>query len=379
MERRQGRVGGAVPRSGGGAPVAGGFNGMKATTTLDRMRAMTPGELRFRASCAARIWRDRVRHRTRASSWDRQAIAPKLSRESAALREAAGLIGARQWPRAEEILAHHFSSRSSPWPIEARDRERVTRAIASRFPAACADGVLRANRFVEGHYDLLGYRNLPYGASPDWHRDVVHGRTAPRVFWADVPYLDPGCGDHKVTWELNRHQHWMSLGRAFWLAGDAAYARTFVDQLYSWLDANPPLSGINWASMLELAFRTISWTWTLEFFADIDTAIADDRPWRIDLLLALDRQLAHIAANLSRYFSPNTHLSGEALALYTWCRSPSPSCAKAARGRRSDVNCCYRRPAGRFSRTAGMPAVDPLPSLFHRFLSTRHDRGAPRR
>jgi hypothetical protein len=309
---------------------------MMAATTLRRMRTMTPGELRFRASRAARTWRDRVRHRIRAPSWDRRALVPKLSRESGALQDAAGWIRAGRWPHAEEMLARHFSSRSSPWPIEARDREPVTRAIGSRFPAASADAAARADRLVEGRYDLLGYRNLPYGASPDWHLDVVHGRTAPRAFWADVPYLDPACGDHKVTWELNRHQHWMSLGRAFWLTGDAIYARTFLDQLYSWLDANPPLSGVNWASMLELAFRTISWTWTLEFFAGIDTTIAGGRPWRIDLLLALDRQLSHIAANLSRYFSPNTHLSGEALALYVVSLAfPElrESTARAARGR----------------------------------------------
>ena len=31
---------------------------------------------------------------------------------------------------------------------------------------------------------------------------------------------------------------------------------------------------------------------------------------------ALDRQLTHVEQNLSQYFSPNTHLPGEALALY---------------------------------------------------------------
>jgi hypothetical protein len=34
------------------------------------------------------------------------------------------------------------------------------------------------------------------------------------------------------------------------------------------------------------------------------------------MLVALDRQLVHIEENLSTYFSPNTHLTGEALALY---------------------------------------------------------------
>src|SRR5262249_5164270 len=35
-----------------------------------------------------------------------------------------------------------------------------------------------------------------------------------------------------------------------------------------------------------------------------------------DLLLALDRQLTHVERNLSYYFSPNTHILGEGLALY---------------------------------------------------------------
>ena len=39
-------------------------------------------------------------------------------------------------------------------------------------------------------------------------------------------------------------------------------------------------------------------------------------PWLVDMLIALDRQLTHVERHLSYYFSPNTHLTGEALALY---------------------------------------------------------------
>ena len=42
--------------------------------------------------------------------------------------------------------------------------------------------------------------------------DPVHARRVPRQFWSTVPYLDPECGDHKIIWELNRHQHWLVLG-----------------------------------------------------------------------------------------------------------------------------------------------------------------------
>jgi hypothetical protein len=53
----------------------------------------------------------------------------------------------------------------------------------------------------------------------------VHHRSAPRVSWAEVPYLDPAIGDHKIIWELNRHQYWLQLARAAWLTRDQRYAR----------------------------------------------------------------------------------------------------------------------------------------------------------
>jgi hypothetical protein len=66
--------------------------------------------------------------------------------------------------------------------------------------------------------------------------------------------------------------------------------------------------------MLELAFRSLSWIWALNFF--YEDAEEDESPWIVDLLLGLDRQLTHVERHLSYYFSPNTHLLGEALALY---------------------------------------------------------------
>ena len=85
---------------------------------------------------------------------------------------------------------------------------------------------------------------------------------------------------------------------------------------------------MNWASALELAFRAISWTWAIELFADGD--VPGEPPWLVDLLLGLDVQLRHIERNLSWYFSPNTHLLGEALALYV-CGRTWPELRDSAR------------------------------------------------
>src|SRR4029078_7651030 len=92
--------------------------------------------------------------------------------------------------------------------------------ILSRFPDAATDAAMRGDRLLRGHHDLLGYRGLTFS---DWHSDPVHRRRAPLVCWADVPYLDPSIGDHKIIWELNRHQYWLQLARAAWVTRDRAH------------------------------------------------------------------------------------------------------------------------------------------------------------
>jgi hypothetical protein len=64
---------------------------------------------------------------------------------------------------------------------------------------------------MDGRYDVLGYTDLNFGTPPQWHRDPVHDREAPRGFWSSIQYLDPQYGDHKIIWEINRHQHWLAL------------------------------------------------------------------------------------------------------------------------------------------------------------------------
>jgi hypothetical protein len=234
-------------------------------------------------------------------------------------------------PAAHRAFAARLSQRRTPFPLESRDLEHRATLIRSRFPSAARDAAGRADRILDGRCDLLGYRGVFVGRPPSWHADPVHGRSAPLVFWADVPSLDPAHGDHKVIWELNRHQHWLALGRAYHLTGDRRYYDEFVAQVESWLAENPPLVGTNWASMLELAFRSLSWLWSLHFFAPAAASDPDDgAAWSVHLLAALDRQLTQIERNLSYYFSPNTHLSGEALALYV-CGVALPELAGSSR------------------------------------------------
>lgn len=288
---------------------------MSARPAAARLAAMDAAELRFRVSLEAGKLLDRARHRVRPRQWDRHALARVLRPSTGPLVAAAiGALRRGACGEAHEALRAHVLGRRSAWPLAARRRREIAAAIDARFPDAAPAARREGVRVLDGRCDVLGYRDLRVGHPPRWHTDPVHQRSAPLRFWADIPYLDPEIGDHKIVWEINRHQHWLTLGRAYWLTGEGRFREGFLAQVTDWIAKNPPLTGINWASMLELAFRTLSWTWAVEFF--VEGPGTDQTPWLVDVLLALDRQLDHIARNLSVYFSPNTHLTGEALALY---------------------------------------------------------------
>ncbi|HEX6464175.1 MAG TPA: alginate lyase family protein, partial [Vicinamibacterales bacterium] len=298
------------------ASVRGASTLASVRAALARASFMDARELRTRFATLLRINAGRMRFSVSKPKWNRQHILSVVDPSSAPLlREACTRMQSGDVMAAHRALAAHLVSRPSHWPLKGSNRERLAASINARFPEAAAEARDGADRILDGRIDLLGYRELRVGNPPAWNRDPVHRRQAPLdTYWADVRFLDPSIGDHKVIWELNRHQHFVTLGTAYWLTGDARYRTAFMQQLEDWVNANQPLAGVNWSSMLELAFRAMSWTWAVEFFAA--GAEEDTSPWLIDLFVALDRQLSHVADNLSTYFSPNTHLTGEALALY---------------------------------------------------------------
>ena len=281
---------------------------------------MSGAELSWRARTAGRTLAQSVAVRLRTPRWERGRLAGILS-PSVLDADTRAAIARNDAGYMHDAIGRRMRAREPRFALDPGAAGDVRAAVLARWPDAAADAARRADRILDGSYDVLGYRGLsfaPDGQDVDWHFDPVHNRRAPRVAWSRVPYLDPAVGDHKIIWEVNRHQHWLQLGRAFWLTGDQRYADGMVRLLDSWLAANPPLVGINWASMLEIGFRSISWTWALHALLGVPGSgfRVPSSPWLVDMLVAIDRQLTHVEQNLSYYFSPNTHLTGEALALY---------------------------------------------------------------
>lgn len=215
---------------------------------------------------------------------------------------------------AADFLAH-FQNRTAPKFFPAfEDQDNTAEEFKRRWPNAVGEIVSRADRITNGNFDLLGLRQLNFGNPIDWHLEPLAGKRGPLVHWSNLNFLNAELfGDKKIIWELNRHQYFALLGKAYWLTGDERYAETFANHLNSWLSENPPKLGINWASSLEVSFRSISWIWALYFFRQ-SPALTSETFLTVAKFLYINA--SHLETYLSTYFSPNTHLTGEALGLF---------------------------------------------------------------
>ena len=186
--------------------------------------------------------------------------------------------------------------------------------LKERLPQQAHEIVTRAKQVCQHRFDLLGYKGLDYGKQIDWHCDRVHGKRAPRKLFHEIRYLDfEEVGDSKITWELNRHQHFVTLAKAYRLTGDETFVREMLRQWQHWHSENPYPVGINWTSGLEVAFRTLSWFWMYFLLANSPALPSDfHEQW----LCAQALNGRHIERYLSIYYSPNTHLLGEAVVLF---------------------------------------------------------------
>lgn len=245
-----------------------------------RLRAMSPAEVGWRAG-------DRVRQEV----WARRGFGPPPG----------GVVG-------------HGGDPVPPPTVGGVDLAAVPRSARDRVLAA-------AERVLGGDAWLLGSLRRDM-ADPTWALDPVSGRRFPVDRCAfRIDYRSPADPrDVKAVWELSRHHHLTLLAAAWRLSGDDRHAATVAHHLTSWWEKNPVLSGVNWASGIELGIRLIAWTWVRRLLDGWPGAAAlfERNPLAARQLYWHQRYLATFR---SRGSSANNHVIAEAAGLL------SASCA----------------------------------------------------
>jgi hypothetical protein len=208
-------------------------------------------------------------------------------------------------------FCHHIRTRRSPRFFFCQDDfgryGEVLRTLFAEEARLTAEDADRALAHVFRVFD----QELTFDGPVNWHFSADTHKEWPMRPWYEIQTTGSECpGDVKYVWELNRHGHLVTLGRAYWQSGDEKYASEFCEQIRNWLRANPLGQGVNWCSGLEIAIRATAWIWCISFFLR-SPHLGDDLLWgMVRALLYSGRRLAS-GLGFTRHCVRNNHFIGE--------------------------------------------------------------------
>lgn len=230
--------------------------------------------------------------------------------------------------RASGLTSRKFSSRNLKTEVimgEYATRKVINESssciLAEDFTNLCiseeavAKLKLKSDNIYENKLTIFDLYDYYWGSPINWNLDPASGLTWPvNTHWSKININDQNYGDIKYNWELNRHQHFITLGRAYTLSGDEKYAETFVRHIESWIEQNPHEMTSNWYSNLEIALRVISWVFAWDFFKDSKHF---NEVLKEKYLVTLYLMAEHIYKNLnlSKYCISNDHIIGDCVGL----------------------------------------------------------------
>src|SRR5579864_4018542 len=280
-----------------------------------RLKEMDLAEMRFRISQKLRIKRERwklafEKENCEESPWWCQWDVSKVvsSEMRASLEAGNGELAAA-------MLPEYLTARTAPaffWDIS--NRRKLVAEFRKHFPSRVETILQRAEAICEHRFRIFSYPEVQCGPRIPWRRDLVHGVESRLDHYSRIATLDfRSVGDSKIVWEINRFQYFFTLCEAYLLTGEERFAEECLTQWEDWMEQNPYRRGINWASSLEVGFRSWSLLWVLHFLLG-SSSLTGKRIGRI--IQVLGRNAEFISENLSTYFAPNTHLIGEGFALF---------------------------------------------------------------
>ncbi|MBW8040406.1 MAG: heparinase [Planctomycetes bacterium] len=154
------------------------------------------------------------------------------------------------------------------------------------------------------------------GPEPDWFFNPLTGRRAKSdLHWSEVNLSNPDFGDIKFVWEPSRFAWVYTLVRAFAATGEMKYPEKFWSLFESWLEANQPNTGPNYACGQECAIRLMAMCFALYAFARLQASSTDRKN---KLITAIWVHADRIEKNIDFAISTRTnHSLTEAAGLYT--------------------------------------------------------------
>jgi|GEM_PF-1126550 len=171
--------------------------------------------------------------------------------------------------KALEKLHHYMRARRSPcFSLKWWEKNRIIEEVKQKYPEAYEKTLDIADKICNGRFVLFNHHLLEYEGDIHWNQSHKSGRSWDVHSCPDLQAFESLSEgeDIQFIWELNRHRHFLDLGKAYWLTDQEKYVQTFLYHLVSWIDQNPFPRGINWSNPFEVSLRCLFWLFGYFFF-----------------------------------------------------------------------------------------------------------------
>ena len=238
----------------------------------------------------------------------------KIDLRFAGLEKVREAVSKRDFQKGKHRSIKHYKKRTSPrFFLSPNKNENLNIVINDRFKKSKKTTIKRAEEICLHEFEFI-VPGLRFSGKVDWLSNLLDKRRWEIKYWRDIDYSsDKRIGDVRLIWELNRHQYFVTLGKAYWYTGDEKYAKEFVSQLRDWIETNPYGKTVNWVHAQEVALRIMSWIWSYHFFCDSPSFKVEDQ---IEFLKSLYLQAEFLRKKLSdTRFSTHNHIISETAGL----------------------------------------------------------------
>ena len=155
--------------------------------------------------------------------------------------------------------------------LDSSKKDEIIDAFKKEYDSFIPKIIDQGNDYCDHIFDLLGSGRIELGEQIDWQLDFKSGFrwNKNEKYVGTRKHINlQNSSDVKIPWELSRCQHFVTLGKAYWLTKNEKYAEEFANEIESWLDNNPIGFGVNWACTMDVAIRVVNWIWGYCFFMD---------------------------------------------------------------------------------------------------------------
>lgn len=217
------------------------------------------------------------------------------------------------WKNLDGVFAHFIDRPASTFLLPHQSPNETRSMLEKYHPQYLSNLLNTADAICRNELTLLGH-DYKFPEGINWHTDPATGWHWP-LHYRDRMSRFIGSTrpvDLIIYWELNRHQHFISLGIAYWLTGKQCYLDTFLQQVSSWVESNPIRHGMNWYYPIEISIRLIAWTTAFQFFrASSEFQEVMGKRFLSSLWQQADFLRHHLQTVRTRDDIPNNHLIAE--------------------------------------------------------------------